>query len=157
MIIARRLTRAAARQPGLMAARHRRMFSWSDYNPLNYFYGSKKPDGGAGQAGGSSGEAGGEQTGAGSGQTGADGGPGGEYVAAGYIAPTPVVVDFRNSDSLIDDSEEPLKKMQNFGRMTRLIFVRYRKQMLLLASKFLKTLLEDYYEYGLLLFVFFVL
>ncbi len=147
MILANRLARAAASRRSPLFPRHKRAFSWSDFNPLAYFAGGKKQDGSSGQAGGSGGQ----------GQAQADGQQAGEYAAAGYIAPTPVVVDLRASESLIDDSEEPLRQVQNFGRMARLLFLRYRKQVLFLASNFLRSLLEDYYEYALLLFVFFVL
>lgn len=156
MIRAYRLAHAAARTRPFAAPRLRRAFSWSDFNPLSYFYGSKNPPGSTGQAGGSSGQAGDGQAGAGAGPRTEDAG-GSDYVAAGYIAPTPVVVDLRNADSLIDDSEEPLKQVQNFGRMARLLFLRYHRQALYLASKFVKSLLEDYYEYGLLLALFFLL
>ena len=152
MIRSLRLPNAALRRSSLAAVRLRRAFSWSDLNPLAYFSRARKPSAAAGPTGDSSGQGGDGQA-----QPGAEDGGGSEFVAAGYIAPTPVVVDLRAADSKIDDSEEPLKQVQNMGRMARLFFLRYRRQALYLASSLLKWLLEDYYEYGLLLALFFLL
>lgn len=132
----------------------RRHISWRDFNPFpyvssgyesvkNYWYGQKTPsdpETGSGGSGGQSGKADGTNS----------------IELSSVTDPVPVFLDL-SSVRKDDDEEETLAKIQNFGKVSMLIFFRFRKHILRVLGKYIKVLFEDHYEYLLLILMFFML
>lgn len=138
------------------SARHslRRQLSWRDFNPFSYvasgyesaksyWYGQKPSSGPESDSGGSGGQ-GGKTDGANS------------IELSTVSDPVPVFLDL-SSIRKDDEEEETLAKIQNFGKVSMLIFFRFRKHILRVLGKYIKVLFEDHYEYLLLILMFFML
>lgn len=129
----------------------RRAWSWSDINPVTYIssgYQSAKSYWYGSKAGGNS--------------DGGSGAQGGKADSSNSIElstvsdPVPVFLDL-SSIKRDDEEEETLAKIQNLGRVSLLVILRFRKHILKAAAKYIKVLFEDHYEYMLLIIMFFLL
>lgn len=127
-----------------------RKWSWQDLNVFpymasgyqsakNYWYGS---DSNGSTGGGSGGGSGGKD--------------GNSIELSTGLDPVPVFLDL-SSVKKDDEEEETLAKIQNFGKVSLLVFLRFRKHILTMLGKYIKVLFEDHYEYLLLFVMFFLL
>lgn len=152
MILRTSCTRVIARTyPSSMHRHLFRRWSWSDYNPFtymasgysaakNYWYGNNNGNQGKGESNGKTSSS--KNTDSIEVSTGSD--------------PVPVFLDL-SSVKKEDEVEDSLAKIQNFGRMSILIFLRFRKEIIKVLGKYIKVLFQDHYEYLLLIIMFFLL
>ena len=126
----------------------KRHYSWGDYNPFKYVYNgtqsiyeyfSNGSNNQNGKDSGSNNESNSDQAGSFD----------GVY--------NPVIIDLRHTDTLIDETNEPLNKLKSVYRITTRLLMRYKSQILMIFTKFIKSILIDYYEYLILAFVFIAL
>lgn len=138
-----------SRRPLRIRSSIARFWSWQDLNPLsylasgyqaakNYWYGANTE----GQTGGNQGGKGESSSSSIELSTGLD--------------PVPVYLDL-SSVKRDEEEEETLSKIQNFGKVSLLLLLRFRKHTLTVLGKYMKVLFEDHYEYLLLIIMFFLL
>ena len=126
----------------------RRFWSWQDLNPLAYMSGAYQSARGYWYGNTNQNTSGGS----GNGKT-----EGTNTIELSTVAdPIPVFLDL-SSVKQEDEEEETFSKIQNFGKVSLLLLLRFRKHFLNVLGKYIKVLFEDNYEYMLLVLMFFLL
>ena len=132
----------------------KRYISWRDFNPLPYIYSgfatAKSYVYGSSPAADSQDGQGGQNSQGGQGD-------GATSIELSTVAdPVPVFLDL-SSVKNEEEEEETLVKIQNLGKFSLLIFIRFRKYFFRVLAKYMKVLFEDHYEYLFLILMFFML